>query len=981
MLHGYSASGTTFTHPSLGADAAAAWFWRQGRDIWVVDLRTSCGLPSAARPWAMEQPGLVDIPAALLHIRNATGQKVDVLAHCIGGVMLGMALLSDAAWVDSGKLELGADTWLTAEHFGVLDAFNGDGRGADMVRDGHPTVARVILSQKGPVLRYTDANVLRAYVLQFARRWLLPEHLSFQTSRDPGVAEQLLDRFLSSLPYNAADFDVENPARPCARTEWVASRHRLDALFGRVFTAANLRPATLDAIDDLFGPINLDTVAQTIHFARTDTITNQRGRGEFVTRRRLRERWAGIPTLVLHGADNGMVDPYTLHLQIEQLRAAGVPVHPLPAIPGTGHQDGLIGVGAPEVFEQLENFLAGRSRALTAPPALAKRVCAEPWIGPRLAPDHAGGLQLTAISRSDQGDCRLWLVPVRRSADPVQVPPFDLLAGPGFAWRPSTAELSSGQWHRASPDLALQPPAALADLDVGWLAVFVYDTDQTNARPARTPTAKSGMAQPGPPQARSETDLPRVRSADQSAPTAPQPGAPPRAALPVILPGHQFELSHHVRLNRLSIDPRLGESFAASPGQADPPPPADVLQAVQAWLHEQDAAACARCFISLPAAQQAACLHTHLQPESGFRFSVASCQYPHGLFDRLPAAASLLAMAQENVQMALLVGDQIYADASAGLVDPTRSDELYEMPHERALRQSGMRAVMRGMPVFMLLDDHELFDNWQPLPPQLPHRARRVRRARERIANARRLGVQAYMRYQRMAAPPKTGTRPRQTPADDIDLQFSAGGHPFYLLDTRSGRSRGAPSAGDAGGLIVSRERLDRLKRWLSSHAQLVKFIVTPSMLLPRLAEVVGRPGNACRADAWDGFPDSLGEVLRHIGDPDAPIRNTVFLSGDAHHSLVTEAWLGDAQVKLVSVHSSALYAPYPFANGRPSDLAGVDLGQGLATRLRTTVQNAAQGDGYAVLEVVGGGQQAVLQIRFEKADGSRSGVHQVALS
>lgn len=105
---------------------------------------------------------------------------------------------------------------------------------------------------------------------------------------------------------------------------------------------------------------------------------------------------------------------------------------------------------------------------------------------------------------------------------------------------------------------------------------------------------------------------------------------------------------------------------------------------------------------------------------------------------------------------------------------------------------------------------------------------------------------------------------------------------------------------------------------------------------------------------------------MRHIGDPDASIRNTVFLSGDAHHSLVTEAWLGDAQVKLVSVHSSAPYAPCPFAKGRPRDLAGADAGQVLGTSLSLTVQGAAQGDGYAVFEVVGQGQHAMLHIRFK---------------
>ena len=52
-------------------------------------------------------------------------------------------------------------------------------------------------------------------------------------------------------------------------------------------------------------------------------------------------------------------------------------------------------------------------------------------------------------------------------------------------------------------------------------------------------------------------------------------------------------------------------------------------------------------------------------------------------------------------------------------------DAHFELPHERAFRQTGMRAVMQRMPVFMMLGDHELFDNWQPLPDALLLGARR----------------------------------------------------------------------------------------------------------------------------------------------------------------------------------------------------------------------------------------------------------------
>jgi alpha-beta hydrolase superfamily lysophospholipase len=93
MLHGYSASGTTFTHEAI-PQPLARHLWNMGRDVWVLDLRTSAGLRTAKDPWRFEDAAFADLPVALDHIRRETGQRVSVFAHCIGAVMLGMALLT-----------------------------------------------------------------------------------------------------------------------------------------------------------------------------------------------------------------------------------------------------------------------------------------------------------------------------------------------------------------------------------------------------------------------------------------------------------------------------------------------------------------------------------------------------------------------------------------------------------------------------------------------------------------------------------------------------------------------------------------------------------------------------------------------------------------------------------------------------------------------------------------------------------------------
>ncbi|MEO6278446.1 alkaline phosphatase D family protein [Roseateles sp.] len=892
MLHGYSVSGNTFTHESL-APSAAEFFCRQGREVWVVDLRTSTALATATYPWPMEDAGLIDIPAALLHIRNATGQKVDVLAHCIGCVMLSMALLTDPRDVRKGRTELSVDTWLTDEHLGTLAAFNG----LQPLQDdtGHPCVNRIILSQKGPLLRYTDSNIFRAFLLQSMRRLLMHDSYQFRPPRDPKVMDQLLDRLLSSLPYPDADYDVENPLWPCKATPWVASRHRMDALYGRDFEAANLSDATLRAIDDLFGPINLDTVAQTIHFARFQAITNQRGRGEFVTRKRLRERWGAIPTMIIHGANNGLVDVATQDLLARHLREAGVRLISPPTdrapYADMGHQDVLIGKDSARVFQDIEDFLLKVTLPERQTPPPDPLVFTLPWIGPRIAlPNEQFALALACMSRPEQGAARLYLLPVSERHGVFT------LGTDATAIVQSKAPGHSDQWLFANPPLSA--PAA----STGYLALMVHTRDDAML-------GEDAWAL-----------------------------APPAA------------VSARTPMN-------------APPPNARPPTPTEVLDQAHRWLAAQAPDTPRDAYVSHTALVVAMQRHGATLPQYGARFALASCQYPAGLLDDPVAQVSLQRLADTAhgalpVGLALLVGDQVYADATAGLMDPTRRDERYDQPTQKALRASGMRSLLRSMPVQMLLDDHEIVDNWEPTPGAV-EKVRPIDSLHNRLNWG--FGFAAFRKYQRMSTHhglPEFG--------DTADLAFNHAGFPFYLADTRSGRSPRGSKFAPGQQFIMSDARLQTLERWLLAQGNAVKFVACPSLLLPRRRQSgEDESSGADHSDAWDGFPASLERLLCFIAAHQ--ISNTVFLSGDEHHSLVTEAIIelpGAKPVKLLSVHSSSLYAPFPFANGRPSELALDENFQQGALDVKVISHVAPSGDGFAMLHTDG----MQLHVAFSRA-------------
>lgn len=349
LIHGYSASGSTFTHPSIEVPMAR-YFWERGRDVWVLDLRTSPGLPSAVLPWNFEDAALADIPVAIARILEVTKKpQVDVFAHCIGAVMLSMALLTDVT--DDAQMEQinGGD-----QPDGVRPT-----RYCKQLAQLPRWIRRTVLSQKGPALVYSDGNVLRGYLMHVLRSLVLPQNYQFRAPEHPSVANQVLDRLLSSLPYPDDELRRENPLRPCARTPWVGFRHRLDALFARAFKLENMTAGTLAALEDLFGPLNLDTVSQAAHFARFHFITNGAGRNCFVQPDRVAQRWPSGQTLSIHGEENGLADVATLQAMQALMDRAGLTARfSSRVIRGYGHQDCIIGRGAAEsVFAHVEEFL------------------------------------------------------------------------------------------------------------------------------------------------------------------------------------------------------------------------------------------------------------------------------------------------------------------------------------------------------------------------------------------------------------------------------------------------------------------------------------------------------------------------------------------------------------------------------------------------------------------------------------------------
>ncbi|MBB2487087.1 alpha/beta fold hydrolase [Mitsuaria sp. WAJ17] len=335
MIHGYSASGTTFAHHSV-QPGPARLMHEAGWDVWILDMRTSAGMPTARLPWTFEECALNDIPVAMDAVRRATGAvPMDVLAHCMGSVMLHMALLQPQRQPE--------------EHFFPL-------RRA-LMDEGW--IRRLVISQVTPRMVFSPTNAARALLMQHLRPYLPLSDFSFRPER-PGLMDELIDRLLASLPYPDEEFDLESPPFPSLRrTPWTRTRHRMDLLYGRDFAIANVAPPVFDFIDDHFGPLNMDTVAQAIHFSRSRELTDWRGASLYLDDlRKAFAQLAKFPVLSLHGELNGLCEPESGEL-LHDLYAQGAPGrHEFRVIAGHGHQDCLIGHDIEHtVFRHVIEFL------------------------------------------------------------------------------------------------------------------------------------------------------------------------------------------------------------------------------------------------------------------------------------------------------------------------------------------------------------------------------------------------------------------------------------------------------------------------------------------------------------------------------------------------------------------------------------------------------------------------------------------------
>jgi alkaline phosphatase D len=243
----------------------------------------------------------------------------------------------------------------------------------------------------------------------------------------------------------------------------------------------------------------------------------------------------------------------------------------------------------------------------------------------------------------------------------------------------------------------------------------------------------------------------------------------------------------------------------------------------------------------------------------------------------------------QQIDALVMVGDQIYAD-DLNFVAPDTTIDQYLERYREAFTQPYLRKLMGRVPTYMVLDDHEIEDNW-------PSKATEKDRVKI-YPNA----IHSYQIYQCSHSPLfglDANNRLTGTP-DYFWYIFRDGCCDWFVMDSRTER---VWSSDPNKRRMISEIQMAALLNWLNDKSGRVKMVVTSVPFFPDLKSE--------SEDKWSGFVPERTRILDFILANQ--IRKVVFLSGDVHCSFSVELNTEeDPAFKVISVVSSSFFWPYP---------------------------------------------------------------------
>jgi hypothetical protein len=323
--------------------------------------------------------------------------------------------------------------------------------------------------------------------------------------------------------------------------------------------------------------------------------------------------------------------------------------------------------------------------------------------------------------------------------------------------------------------------------------------------------------------------------------------------------------------------------------------------------------------VSDAAVQSTNCSDTNLTP---VRFAVSTCRYPGANVDadRVDWVLQkvLEGWANEPPAFCLLVGDQIYADATAGRFDPVSPFPRFPERHVDAFGTVPMRELLRTVPTYMTPDDHELINNCpseqavltEPWPDPRP-----TSDFSKRKSSVWNVANEAVTMFQLLQSPLEVPGRAGVS-TEYYTLEYSC--VRIFVMDTR--RHRKLRTLNNAPHLVTS-ATMNAFEQWLTQSQSSGKFTIlaSGSVVLPDLIEGAD-PANPEPADNWRFAQEQQKKVLSLLHQYVAG--RYMVLSGDYHVSVGYEIRNKDKdKTEGISIVCPPLYSPMPFANTLKGEL------------------------------------------------------------
>lgn len=922
LMHAFDMSGHSFTFKTTKRNFAEH-LYEAGWEVWVLDSRMSPRTEASIEPCTVDQLGFIDAPRAVDFIldrlqrelpADTRDRELPLQVHGFGQCMGAAALLIGSL---GGRLTHGIPAAPEyAASTGEVPLM--------------PKLAGLVTSQTHPFIigsRPAQSKMwVPALLRDYAGRTMVPLGVRGPVT---SIAESMADRLFAGFPvppgerchHEGALHRVDDDCATCRRIRF---------LLGGMFHHRNLDLATHKELPRLFGAGSVRLFAQGAKFFEYERLCSEDGYNVHVTETNI-ARHLALPLRFVHGEHNDLFDKESATRSAAQYRrvhpgwadAYGLPqakdVQPVPqvcdVIPGYGHVDVLIGRDASvrldeqdSVYERLAALLkqaweTGDAAPVPLPPARPTLVARFPRSGPFLGPVvEADGVRSAGISfivddsAAEQPDGAAALV---RTAQGDRVVPLQIR-----------------EIHAAVPARDGRYDVPAVDPQVGLRVAH-------------------GRIDLGGVPAGADVDVECVSYADTIANPLPALAPPPELPKPAELAAAIQQASDEVE--------RLKDA-------ARRPFPPTLSQRLR--FPRQHYTMRAR----IPA-------HVVREPAAGetVRIAIGCCRYngfpferdrADDAFERLlellpaPPPAKPGAAKAPPPQLLFMLGDQIYADRTAGLIDALSPTERFFFRHHEAFTTRATRRLFSSLPTVCVPDDHEFIESYpfgRPLLRRAPERSvADRRRAEQREREARAVAMRAIAAYQLAQLPDTAWQRGY--------CEFARGKVRYFVLDTRSWRRRGA------GGVQTIRQAARQaLVAWMAKCARepdVLACLVTGSVVLPGLHPGAD-PANLGSTDTLQVAPQERTWLLHELATQ-LPGR-FVLLSGDYHLSFLGEITFDGRRVGAAIV-APPFYAPLTYANSRPEDLwlgEPIRRGEHVVSVAAHAGSAARLGSGYALLDFV----------------------------